>query len=522
MIRPQPAPDALRLTGPSGPALAGLRSEASGPEPSWALDRWHAGLQASAAALAQRAEGAAGQGPWGQLVQFGVGAASGLLALPEGLYQALRHPWQALSAMGAMLTHLPLLSPLWWGLALREGPVVALQRSAEFWTHFGQAWLAPFQAEWAQGRHAALAGRVVVELALLLVGARQLKAAVEGRRVTKARLLAPQVGTAEALPRPLQAQGARLTAPPARRSVGLGPGKAPTPRARGQGRVQGLNRRAAFQHARQAGLPRARRVPEELAALRRQGQSFRSLRMVGPERLLQDPSLQGRYRRFVHALDRRLDAQLEALLGHQPQGLPKRADRAAQKLALWREAKEAPNLRLGSLDDLARGRVDLPRFDPAEIRRLADRVVQHFGPDRIKVNDYLEGSAFYRGRLHLKIKDATGAWYELQLGPKQLSQFYEAPLEVAGRASNVHDLVYKGLMRLEPGALRHLGGGDLAKGQAMMDRAMRSYQEALAGTLQAAAQGAELPVGHTMKLHRELELTLGQLPEALLPEALRG
>jgi hypothetical protein len=216
-----------------------------------------------------------------------------------------------------------------------------------------------------------------------------------------------------------------------------------------------------------------------------------------------------------------MDDELTRLLGVRPEGVPKDPVRAAGKLRGW-QATDGPRVRLGHLDDLARGRIDLPSLQPERLRGMMDTLRRHFGDDNLIVRDHVVGQPFYRGRLHVKIRDASGLWYELQVGPRQLSQFFDTPFRAAGTTTSLHDAVYKGLLRLDDTAYKALGRGDAAAGADRVTRVVNRYVDEVDEVVALARQGEPYDfVARTPELRAEVASVFEELPRALWPVTLR-
>lgn len=454
----------------------------------------------------------------GQAVQFLRGAASALAATVEGTYQMVRHPVQTVQGLWTMLSHVP-LSPPWVYRAVSAGPGATLAGDGVFWKAVGQGMLEPYRKDWQAGRYYAAAGRAAAEIGMLYFSARQAKKAYDawqGRR--RAGAVVDEVATTS-----------RLTADEGLKAAVMGDdGMRATGSVVGEGEVV------------VGGQKTVGRVRDELEQARRSFTGDRTelrasvgarakvdtinarrLDQVGPKRLRSDSLVQRRFRMVTKSVDRRMDAELQQILGFRPEGSPKAPIRAAAKLEDL-QALKGPKVRLGDLDDLARGRINLPAHDVKGIRDMVGKLRAHYGDSNLLINDYMRGKPFYRGRIHVKIRDVSGLWYELQIGSKQLSTFFDSPFVLRNKVTNIHDGVYKGLMMLDDEAFKVLGRGNAAAGSKRVARVMNMYVEDLDEVLGVAAKGQPYDaLRATNRLREGLREVIDELPPNLLPIGLQ-
>lgn len=455
-----------------------------------------------------------------QAVQFLRGAASALVATVEGTYQMVRHPVETARGLWTMLSHVP-LSPPWVYRAVSEGPKATIAGDGVFWKAVGQGMLEPYRQDWQAGRYFAAAGRAAAEIGMLYLSARQAKKAYDawqGRRRAGA-----AVDDAAALTRHTADDGLKAavmgddaTRMRASGSV-VGEGEVVVGGQKTVSKVRDeleTARRAFTGDRHRARAKVSARIEADVAHARR-------LDQVGPKRLRTDPAVQKRFNMVTSSVDKRMDAQLHQLLGYRPEGQPKAALRAAAKLEDL-QALKGPKVRLGDLDDLARGRINLPAHDVKGIRDLVTKLRTHFGDHNLLINDYMRGKPFYRGRIHVKIRDVSGLWYELQIGSKQLSTFFDSPFPVRGKLTNLHDAVYKGVMMLDDEAFKVLGKGNAAAGSKRVASVLSMYVEDLDEVLKVAAKGKPYDaLRATNRLREALREIITELPPPLLPIGLQ-
>ncbi|HEY9899607.1 MAG TPA: hypothetical protein V6D00_10540 [Pantanalinema sp.] len=178
----------------------------------------------------------------------------------------------------------------------------------------------------------------------------------------------------------------------------------------------------------------------------------------------------------------------------------------AQKESLRQAASGAKTFTsLGDLHDLNRARVNVTRFQPEKLRAMADDVMNELKtryPDRqfrFVLKD--EGLAdevlrnpdqLYKGRINLRIHDVTGGVqggaFELQLGPQQVTDFWEKPFRIGQGPNdfNLHDAVYKGVDAIkQPEDLARVGRAFNPAKPLAADEALAAGKAAVAGTMDA-------------------------------------
>lgn len=521
------------------------------------IDHLHDRLVGGLAKLGQATEAEAAERGTvlGMATQFAVGALGAVGTMAEGMWQTVRHPIQTLQGLWALASHVP-LTPMWLWRLVTTGPARTLGEDGAFFRAVVQGILAPYKKDWQAGRYFAVAGRAAVDIGTLYVGIKQAKTAIDRWRVERAAKAVPEAGLVDTL-MGTETRATGQVMGEGTVTIKAAPQSAPVPKAkpakltalehpwarpdkkqiRGADLIEAAKRRAG-KHGKMLDTSTPTREALERAAnaypfdrkrgrafaiqqLERDQDLFRRLRQVGPERLMTDKTVKNRFRMLTRSVDARMDQELTRVLGVQPQGVPKDPLRAAAKLEMW-QATDGGKSRLGSLDDLARGRVDLPGFDASRMRQMLKSIRRHFGDENLIVHDYINGKPFYRGRLHVKIRDASGLWYELQVGPKQLSQLYDTPFTAAGRTTNVHDAVYKGLLKLDDEAVKVLGKGDLDKGAARVAKVLDTYVDEVNDVMEVA-KGHQPYVFHpqTSGLRRGIADLLDELPEELLPLGLK-
>lgn len=534
----------------SAPAPAGAADRILSP-----IDHLHDQLAGGLAQLGQVAEAEAAERGTvlGWAAQFLVGAAGAFATMAEGMWQMVRHPIRTIEGLLALASHVPLISPTWWWRVVTLGPGQTLAEDRAFVGAVAKAFLAPYQADWKRGRYFAVAGRAAVDVGTLYVGLKQAKTAIDRWRAERA-ARTPEVALVNEVMGPETRASGQVLGEGTTVVGAKGPGAAVAdarygakaamehpwaskPQVKGKDLLEFSRKHrgergvlpTAAEPTREVLERAASRFPgdkkqiyaEVVKQLEKDQALFRRLRQVGPERLATDGWVQRRFRLLTRSVDGRMDAELRTLLGFEPQGVPKDPLRAAAKLESW-QAVGGDKVRLGNLDDLARGRIDLGKFDPTRMRHMLKRIRQHFGDDNLIVNDYIAGKPFYRGRLHVKIRDASGLWYELQMGPKQLSTFYDTPFSAAGRSTNVHDAIYKGILKLDDQAVKLLGKGDVAIGQDRIARLLDRYVDEVNDVMDVARRGEPYVFQpQTSALRRELADLLDELPEERLPIGLR-
>lgn len=528
-VGPTVAPEPARIA----PAKPGAADKILAP-----LDHLHDALAGGLANLGRVAESEATERSpvLGWAAQFAVGAVGAVGTMAEGMWQTVRHPFRTLEGLWALATHVP-LSPMWLWRLVTDGPRQTLAEDKAFLGAVVQGILAPYQQDWRAGRYFAVAGRAAVDIGTLYVGIKQAKTAIDrwraqrATRTAEASLVDQVMGTetrasGQVLGEGTTVHGANLENPWASKADVSGQEMLDFARSR-KGKQGPLP--TAADPTREALERAAARFPgdkqkvyaEVIKQLEKDQELFRKIRQVGPDRLATDGWVQRRYRLLTRSVDSRMDAEISQLLGFEPQGIPKDPLRAAAKLEGY-QGLGGNKVRLGNVDDLARGRIDLAKFDPTRMRFMLKKLRQHFGDDNLIVKDYLAGKPFYRGRLHVKIRDASGLWYELQMGPKQLSTFYDTPFTAAGRNVNVHDAVYKGLLKLEDDAVKVLGKGSVARGQTRVAQVLDRYVNEVNDVMSVATRGEPYVfTPETSGLRRAIGDLLDELPEGKLPVGLR-
>jgi hypothetical protein len=233
-----------------------------------------------------------------------------------------------------------------------------------------------------------------------------------------------------------------------------------------------------------------------------------------------DATVRMRYRMLTSSVEKRMDQELTELLGFRPEGAPKDPLRAAAKLDLV-APKQGKNFRLGNLEDLTRGRINLPTLDIKEMKSILETLKEHYGRDNLVIHDYIQGKPFYRGRLHVKIRDGSGLWYELQVGPKQISRFYDTPFSLAGKPANIHDAVYKGLMQFSDDAIKAVGKGDMRAGRLSVAKVLNKYVDEVDEVVALAKKGGSYDFATTAGLRQAIEETVKLVPHDLLPVGLK-
>lgn len=209
---------------------------------------------------------------------------------------------------------------------------------------------------------------------------------------------------------------------------------------------------------------------------------------------------------------------------------------------------------IADMNDLTRARLNTPNLDPAQLRTIVGDLEAHLRrkyPDRdfkLVVKDATDArtmgnpDAMYKGRINVQIHDVTGGVkrgaFELQLGPRHLTEFWDTPFAVSqgGPRLNIHDAVYKGTGRIaddaqfaaigrhfQPG--RALSDADaIAMGRQVVDAANAEYKAQLAAAIDQAQRGTP---AFDFQATQTLRLGLARIREALqgqpgVPEGLHG
>lgn len=456
----------------------------------------------------------------GQAVQFLHGAGAAVAAMAEGTWQALRHPIETIKGLWTMAGHVPLVSPMWWVRVATEGMAGTLGGDKVFWGAVVGGMLAPYKKDWQDGRYFAVAGRAAVEIGTIYMGVKNAKKAFDAWRANRAAVddvSRAMAGKAD------ESMKAAVLADDSPRVTGqvmkegevfIGP--------KGKESAVTANTRAKLTKAADnftGDRPAVRR--RAAVSLERQKLEYRRLDQVGPKRLAEDAAIQRRYRLVTDSVQNEMTERIHELTGMRPNGAAKDPVRAAAKLQKW-QGETGPQVRLGDLEDLTRGRIDFPRLDYSKMQGVIDQLEQHFGRDNMIIIDHLKGKPFYKGRLHVKVRHGSGVWYELQMGPRQISEFFDRKFLVRSKETNIHDVVYKGLMRLDNDQMRLIGKGNLKAGQAQVTGLMKKYADDLDRAMRLANEGKVLRFEtHTHALREGLMRVFEQLPEEKLPAVLR-
>ncbi|MDB5099545.1 MAG: hypothetical protein JWM80_3966 [Cyanobacteria bacterium RYN_339] len=466
----------------------------------------------------------------GALVQFGTGAGSALLGMVDGTYQMVRHPINAIKGLWSMASHVP-LSPMWLLNCFKDGLGPTLGADKAFWGAVVNAYVEPYKQDWRAHRYFAVAGRAAVDIGTIYLTARQAQRAVQGWRSERA---IEKAGLAtdgeEGLKAAILGTEPEASGQVIREGQVLIDGTTPGERMLQHARLKtkpspalpstvGTRRQLEKAASRFAGDRTALRE-QAIVQLREDRANFMRINRVGADRLRTDAVVQTRYKLLTTSVEKRMDQELMELLGKDPGGLPKDPMRAAAKLDLLQPG-QGKNFRLGNLDDLTRGRINLPKLDVKEMKSILETLKEHYGRDNLVIHDYIQGKPFYRGRLHVKIRDGSGMWYELQVGPKQISQFYDTPFKLVGKEANIHDAVYKGLMQLSDDAIKAVGGGSLRAGRHTVAAVLNKYVDKVDEVVALAKQGRSFDFSSTAALREAIEKTVKQVPPALLPVGLK-
>lgn len=209
---------------------------------------------------------------------------------------------------------------------------------------------------------------------------------------------------------------------------------------------------------------------------------------------------------------------------------------------------------LGDLNDLNRARVNVSSFRPDQLRAMADDVTNEFKtryPDRqfrfvLKdeglADDVLrDPERLYKGRINMQIQDVTGgakgSAFELQLGPQQVTDFWDKPFKIGDspNAFNIHDAVYKGVWTIDkPDDLARVGRAfnqgkslsadeAIAAGKAALSETMAEYKAQLADVLKQAEAGVPLNYADTQPLRNRITTIYHALEDSpTRPQGLSG
>ena len=173
----------------------------------------------------------------------------------------------------------------------------------------------------------------------------------------------------------------------------------------------------------------------------------------------------------------RMKNEIEALIGHKVEGNPKQVGRLIQKMGKEKKTVE-------EIKDIARGRLNLQTLDEKEMRGIVKKLEKKYGAKVKEVKDEAlkalnDPKADYKGRIHVILEDSSGMKFELQIGPKQLSKFYDTEFALCGKNKNIHDAFYKGVdLYLKSGqelekAAKVLGNGNIAKGKQIIEDSLK-------------------------------------------------
>lgn len=235
------------------------------------------------------------------------------------------------------------------------------------------------------------------------------------------------------------------------------------------------------------------------AALERLGKVLESeapewlpVRELSAEELATDPDGLAQLGHLLDSHQTAMTEAISALVGYPVRGRVKTAANILDKLDRW----QGP---LRQLDDLTRGRIDLPTLERPQIALMLRQLQEGLEPLGMRVEVRYDGTmapspsklahyGAYRGRVHFLIHSARqGVPYELQVGPRALTRFLETPFTLEGldRPLTMHDAVYKGISRLQQDkvALRLLGNGDLLRGKTILDGAIAEYNRLMGEAL---------------------------------------
>lgn len=520
-------PTVLPPASPNEPQ--GLADRALAP-----LDHFHDSLVRDVGQLDQELEAKTAHVPLlGQLMQFASGAGGALGGMVDSTYEMLRHPIATVKSFWAMATHIP-LTPMWFARALTGGFGSTLREDRTFWGTVIGDMIAPYRKDLAAHRYFAVAGRAAVDIGTLYIGVRQAQRAVQAWHANREAAMvragqAPEAGLKATLVGDDQmASGQALGEGVTTHGLTGSPGERMVSKIKARNNVveQGL---PATESTREQLGAAAKRFAGDRGAIRRQAvlqlrwdkQRFMYLRQVGPERLATDPMVRQRFRLLTSSVEDRMSKEIQDLLGVYPSGTPKNYLRAASKLEKL-QADGGNAIRLGNLEDLARGRINLPSFDVTTMRGMLHKLEAHYGRDNLIIHDYMTGKPFYRGRLHVKVRDGSGMWYELQIGPKQLSTFYDTPFQIAGKSVCIHDAVYKGLMRLDDTAIKAVGRGDMAAGRARLAHVLDMYVDNVNQVVSMAKKGQTYDFALSKELRGSIRSVVEDIPKAELPLGLQA
>lgn len=186
---------------------------------------------------------------------------------------------------------------------------------------------------------------------------------------------------------------------------------------------------------------------------------------------------------------------------------------------------------LADLNDLNRARVNVPKFNPDQLRLMADDVMHELKTrypekqfrfvlkDEGLADDVLrDPERLYKGRINMQIQDVTGGTkgsaFELQLGPQQVTDFWDKPFRIGDSPNgfNIHDAVYKGVDTIKaPDDLARVGRAfnpgkalspddAVSAGKAALAETMGAYKEQLTSAMAQAEAGVPLNYAGTQGL----------------------
>lgn len=232
--------------------------------------------------------------------------------------------------------------------------------------------------------------------------------------------------------------------------------------------------------------------------------------------------------------------------------LDKNSEKFARKGWTLPDGRPMPST-LVDLHDPSRGRIDLPGLDPRELKRMARAVEDGLARvpgrqfsvklwDRTTPELLADSRELYRGRLHLRIEDITGGVprgaFELQLGPKSVSQFMDQRFSIPGldgREFSIHDGIYKGVAMLRDerhleaigrdrlGTTRVSRSEAVREGQVGVNKALGAYREQLDAALDCARTGRPFDYDRTLNVRKRIaRITKALDGHAEVPEGLLG
>lgn len=236
-------------------------------------------------------------------------------------------------------------------------------------------------------------------------------------------------------------------------------------------------------------------------------ETYNKVKGMNASQLNADVQAQKALQNLARDVNTRMKKELESLLGHKVDGSPKQVDRLIQKMG-----KENKNV--SEIKDVARGRLNLQKLDEKEMNAMVEKLKQKYGVRVTEVKDEAlkalnDPKVDYKGRIHVILEDSSGMKFELQIGPKQLSKFYDKEFALCGKNKNIHDAFYKGVdLYLKSGeelekAAKVLGHGNIAKGKQIIEDSLTIIGNG------DAAKGREI----LMKLKTECRTNLSKVIE---------